>query len=189
MATDSLTIILEALRRAGKSVEADKIEKRYAELLEEANKIPTNLIIEIDMGTLFAHDFTKDGFHMEHTRSRVKVKFEVKPVTLPDESPVNSNEMLQRAKEVGCDMDQQQGDNAAAFLNSPAGKEASMALRDSGCRYIILPNEDGLWVDDSGGLRCVPVLLLLGGLWVSGLRCLGNGIFGSGDRLLVPCKP
>ena len=187
MATDSLTIILEAIRKAGKSVEADKIERRYSELLEEAGKISTS-IIEIDLGRPFARDFTKDGFHLEKPR-RCKIKFEVRPVLKDGESPVNGDEMLKRAKKSDCHMDQETGDHVAAFLNSSAGKEASKALRDSGCRYIILPDEKGLWVSGSGGNRCVPVLSLGGEQWVSDLLYLGDGGFGSGGRFLVPRKP
>ncbi|MEK7066575.1 MAG: hypothetical protein AAB965_03350, partial [Patescibacteria group bacterium] len=60
MDMEKLASRLEVLRKAGKSVEADKIEKKLEGLLEEANMTPARLIIEIDMGLPFVRDFTKD---------------------------------------------------------------------------------------------------------------------------------
>ena len=189
MNINNLTDRLEALRKAGKSAEVDQIEKGLSKLLEEANNIPINLVIEIDMGPLpFTRDFTKGGFHLEKSRQSGKVKFEVVPVIKDGESPVGGHEMLKRAKAAGCCMDQEQGDRVAAFLNSKDGKEASDALQGSGCHYIILPNEDDLWVDGSSGCRYVPVLNLGGQRWLSGLNSL-DYVFGPLGRFLVPCKP
>ena len=188
MDMDKLVSRLEALRKAGRLAEVEKLEKKLEGLLEEAGKIPTSLIIEIDMGPLFARDFTEDGFHMEKPRQR-KMKLEVRRVLKGGELPIGGDEMLKRAKTAGCATSQEEGDHIATYLNSPAGKEAFMALRDSGCRYIILPNEDGLWVHDSSGCRYVPVLFLHGGQWFSALSYLGGDCFGSAARFLVPCKP
>ncbi len=188
MSMEKLASRLEVLRKAGKLAEADKIESRLAELVEEANRVPINLIIEIDMGLPFVRDFTKDGFHLEKPRQIGKKKFEVRPILKDGESPISGDEMLKRAKKAGCTTSQEEGDQIATFLNSPKGQKDSKAIRDGGGRYIILPNEDGLWVDGSSVDRYVPVLDLNGEQWVSVLDYLDDG-YGSLDRFLVPCKP
>ncbi len=188
MDMEKLASRLEVLRKAGKSVEADKIEKKLEGLLEEANMTPARLIIEIDMGLPFVRDFTKDGFHLEKPRQIGKKKFEVRPILKDGESPISGDEMLKRAKKAGCTTSQEEGDQIATFLNSPKGQKDSKAIRDGGGRYIILPNEDGLWVHDSSVYRDVPVLNLNGEQWVSDLHYLGDD-YGSRDRFLVPCKP
>ncbi len=151
--------------------------------------IPTDIIIDLDMGS--DHKFAKQGFRREKPRRFIgKTKFRVSRVVELGQPAIIGDKMLQVANDRGCDITLEEGEPAAAFFNSPAGRAAYKAIKDAGILYIVLPGKgsgEDIWVDGSTSNRCVPVLICYGKRCVSVLDYLGSG-FGSDGGLLVPCN-
>ena len=155
-------------------------EGALATLEAEAKKLVlADPIIKYSFGPSFKFDFTKNGYDLESGPGHNMIgdlEFDLATIVQEGVNPISSDKMLLRAKELGSNLTQLDGEELIAKDKIPAK-----------LRPYYIPLTGTGWVHRDSRERYVPCLDWGGRCWFVRLSSLDSG-FGAFVRLLVPRK-
>lgn len=134
-----------------------------------------------DLTSVFSRDMTTEGWKLVEDVEKLQIgellKLEFASILKQGENSISGNEMMRRAKELGCNL----GQLDAEYLLAHPGR---IPVRPEGVYWILFPGT--VWRSRGGDLN-VPCLHWAGVRWRLSFTWLGRG-WSSLDGFLRPCK-